>query len=299
LTRIGYVDEPHQPWTGPGEVRWEDGRWPATAWPDVVQRAIAAIESGTADKVVLARDQWALARRPFDVRAVAARLAAVYPTCWTYAVDGMVGATPELLAGSACGRVTSRVLAGTIRRTDDHAANLARAAILAKSSKDLEEHQFALASVARSLAPFTDELSVPKTPYVMHLANVMHLASDVSGVLGDTGAGWPASLELAAALHPTAAVCGTPTQAARRLLTQLEDVDRGRYAGPVGWMNTGGAGEWGIALRGAQLGRDRRRAHLFAGGGIVRASVPADELAETEAKFAAIRGALADFSDIT
>jgi menaquinone-specific isochorismate synthase len=254
---------------------------------------VKTIEAGHADKVVLARDEWVETDRPLDLRTVASRLAATFPTCWTYCVDGLIGATPELLVRSSHGLVTSRVLAGTIRRTADDGANLAQAAALARSSKDLEEHKFAVASVAQSLAAFTDELSVPEVPYVLHLANVMHLASDVAGVLRGQGElDRPLSLDIAGALHPTAAVCGTPTAPALRVLTALEGADRGRYAGPVGWMNAAGDGEWGIALRGAQTSPGRRRARLFAGGGIVRASVPEEELAETEAKFAAMRGAL-------
>jgi menaquinone-specific isochorismate synthase len=291
MTRIGEATQAPQDWGTPGAVHREDGTWPAREWPGVIRRGIEAIEAGVADKVVLARDQWAVAERPFDLRAIADWLATAYPTCWTYAVDGMVGATPELLVRMAHGLVTSRVLAGTIRRTDDDAANLARAAALARSSKDLEEHEFAVASVARSLAGFTEELSVPEVPYVLHLPNVMHLASDLAGVLPATGPR-PNALDAANALHPTAAVCGTPTAAARRLLADLEGTDRGRYAGPVGWINAAGDGEWGIALRGAQMSPDRTRAQLFAGGGIVRASVPGEELSETEAKFAAMRTAL-------
>jgi isochorismate synthase len=279
-------------WGWPGVVRWGEGERRAEEWPGTISEAIRAIEAGEADKVVLARDEWAIADQPFDLRAVADHLARAYPSCWTYGIGGMVGATPELLVRSSHGLVTSRVLAGTIQQTDDDVANLARAAALARSSKDLEEHEFAVASVAQSLAEFTEELSVPEVPYVLHLANVMHLASDVAGVLRQ-GEERPSSLRLAGALHPTAAVCGTPTDAARRLLARLEGSDRGGYAGPVGWINAAGDGEWGIALRGAQLSADRRRARLFAGGGIVRASVPEAELAETEAKLAPMRSALA------
>src|SRR5699024_3316220 len=128
----------------------------------------------------------------------------------------MVGATPELLVRSEKGLVTSRVLAGTIRRTGGEEADLARAAVLAHSSKDLEEHEYAVTSVADALRPFCQSLNVPETPFVLHLPNVLHLASDVTGVLcTTTGNGYaPSSLSLAEALHPTAAVCGTPTAAA-------------------------------------------------------------------------------------
>jgi len=208
----------------------------------------------------------------------------------------MVGATPELLVRSEKGLVTSRVLAGTIQRTGDDDADVAHAAMLARSSKDLEEHEYAVASVAAALEPFCSSTNVPDVPFVLHLPNVLHLASDVTGVLAGRigeGDGAPSSLALAAALHPTAAVCGTPTAAARALIREIEGMDRARYAGPVGWLGADGDGEWGIALRSAEIDpTDPRRLRLFAGCGIVAASDPADELAESEAKFAPMRGAL-------
>jgi menaquinone-specific isochorismate synthase len=238
-----------------------------------------------------------------DPRWLLARLAAAYEACWTFSVDGMVGATPELLVRSEKGLVTSRVLAGTIRRagaSDDEA--LLRAAHLARSSKDLEEHEYAVASVAQALAPFCSSMNVPDAPFVLHLPNVMHLASDVTGVLARGGsragstradAAGPTSLALAAALHPSAAVCGTPTGVARALIREIEGMDRGRYAGPVGWLGADGDGEWGIALRSAELSpADPRTVRLFAGCGIVAASDPAAELAESEAKLEPLRFAL-------
>jgi menaquinone-specific isochorismate synthase len=269
------------------------GHHTARQWPHVVSLALEAIRRGDVEKVVLARDVLAEGQSPVDVRTVVDRLTAGYPDCWTFAVDGLVGATPELLIRSARGLVTSRVLAGTIRRTGDDHADLARAATLARSSKDLEEHQFAVESVVQGLTPFVDELSVPDGPSVLHLPNVMHLATDVVGDLTGRADGTsPSSLELAGALHPTAAVCGTPRDAAFRLIGTLEGASRGRYSGPVGWMGADGSGEWGIALRCAQFSPDRRAARLWAGGGIVGASVPDDELAETEAKLMPMRGAL-------
>ena len=150
-------------------------------------------------------------------------------------------------------------------------------------------------SVGDALAPFCSSTNVPDVPFVLHLPNVLHLASDVTGVLAhhDGGAG-PSSLALAAALHPTAAVCGTPTVAARALIAEVEGMDRGRYAGPVGWVGADGDGEWGIALRSAELDPDDpHRLRLFAGCGIVAASDPAAELAESEAKLEPMRHALA------
>jgi len=282
---------PRVPPHDPGEVVYADEH--AADWQDVVAHGIAAVRAGEVDKVVLARDVEARTQRPLDARWVLDRLAAQYPSCWTFSVDGMLGATPELLVRSEKGLVTSRVLAGTIRRTGDDAADVARAAILAHSSKDLEEHEYAVSSVAHALEPFCSSTNVPDVPFVLHLPNVLHLASDVTGVLAGTDGNHPTSLALAAALHPTAAVCGTPTQAARELIARVEGMDRGRYAGPVGWFGADGDGEWGIALRSAQVDPDdARRVRLFAGCGIVAASDPAAELAESEAKLVPMRYAL-------
>jgi menaquinone-specific isochorismate synthase len=278
----------------PPPMRESPGPVPAAAWPDVVRRAMRLIAAGGIDKVVLARSVVARALGGvIDPAALLAFLAGRYRDTWTFSVDGLIGATPELLIRSSRGLVTSRVLAGTIRRGDCDQANLARAAALARSSKDLDEHEFAVASVVAALEPFVEELSAPDAPSVLHLPNVMHLATDVVGELRRTRSGrLPGALELAAALHPSAAVCGTPREAAADVIGQLEGMDRGRYSGPVGWIDANGAGEWGIALRCAQLSPDRREARLWAGGGIVAASDPEAELAETEAKLAPMRQAL-------
>jgi menaquinone-specific isochorismate synthase len=132
-------------------------------------------------------------------------------------------------------------------------------------------------------------MNVPEAPFVLHLSNVMHLATDVAGVLADD----TSSLALAAALHPSAAVCGTPAAVADAVIAELEHMDRGRYAGPVGWMDASGDGEWGIALRCGRLDPDDgSRMRLYAGCGIVAGSVPEDEVAESDAKFVPMRDAL-------
>src|SRR4029077_1946559 len=168
--------------------------------------AIRRIDGGALDKVVLARDLEARTVDPVDPRWVLRRLAQRAPACWTFNVDGLLGATPELLVRCEKGLVTSRVLAGTIRRTGDDDHDLALAASLARSSKDLEEHEYAVRSVADALARHCSSMNVPEAPFVLHLSNVMHLATDVAGVLVDDAS----SLTLAASLHPSAAVCGTP-----------------------------------------------------------------------------------------
>jgi menaquinone-specific isochorismate synthase len=280
---------PQPPPGDPGEVTYADGARSAPEWEGVVAEAIRRIAGGTVEKVVLARDLYARTLRPVDERWLLGRLAERYPRCWTFSVDGLVGATPELLVRREKGLVHSRVLAGTIRRTGDDERDLALAASLARSSKDLEEHEYAVRSVADALTPHCSSMNVPETPFVLHLANVMHLATDVAGVLSDS----TTSLRLAAALHPSAAVCGTPTSAAAALITDLEGMDRDRYAGPVGWMDADGDGEWGIALRCARTdAADPHQVRLFAGCGIVAGSDPEAELAESSAKLIPIRDAL-------
>ncbi|WP_159791719.1 isochorismate synthase [Puerhibacterium puerhi] len=289
------ADGARTPVAEPGVVTVDDGAVPGGEWKQVVAAAVGRIQAGDLEKVVLARDVVATTEHPVDPRWLLRRLAAGYESTWTFSVAGMVGATPELLVRSEKGLVASRVLAGTIRRepgmSDDDA--LLHAAQLARSPKDHEEHEHAVVSVARALEPFCTSMNVPEQPFVLHLPNVMHLASDVTGVLDRTDGRAPSSLALAAALHPSAAVCGTPTVAARDLIREIEGMDRDRYAGPVGWTGADGDGEWGIALRSAELDpADPRRVRLFAGCGIVAASDPAAELAESEAKLVPMRFAL-------
>ena len=270
----------------PADVTFADGTMPGAEWESVVAEAVQRIQAGELDKVVLARDLVAESATPLDVRWPLQRLAERYAACWTFHVDGLFGATPEMLVRRERGLVTSRVLAGTIRRTGDDAHDLALAASLARSSKDLEEHEYAVRSVAESLAPHCSSMNVPESPFVLHLPNVMHLATDVAGVIDDA----TSSIGLAAALHPSAAVGGTPTSDAVDLIAEIEGMDRGRYAGPVGWIDGRGDGEWGIALRSASV--DRGTVRLYAGCGIVADSDPAAELAESQAKLIPVRDSL-------
>ena len=281
---------PADPADPPQGLRFSDGALSGADWATAVNQAVRHIGAGALEKVVLARDLVAQADDRIDPRWPLGRLADGYPGCWTYHVDGLVGATPELLVRRERGLVTSRVLAGTIRRTGDDEHDLALAAALARSSKDLEEHEYAVRSVADRLAPHCSNVYVPEAPFVLHLPNVMHLATDVTGVLGDSHGGGASALALASALHPSAAVGGTPTAVALETLTDLERMDRDRYAAPVGWMDADGDGEWGIALRCGRLDGDRAR--LFAGCGIVAGSQADAELAEAQAKFVPVRDAL-------
>jgi len=185
--------------------------------------------------------------------------------------------------------VTSRVLAGTIPKTGDDGKDLALAASLARSSKDLEEHEYAVRSVADALEPFCSSTNVPESPFVLHLANVMHLATDVTGALIESKQHIDA-FSLLQSLRPSAAVCGTPRGAAFDLITEIEGMSRGRYAGPVGWIDASGDGELGIALRSGQIRGNEIR--IFAGCGIVAGSDPDKELEESSAKMIAMRSAL-------
>ncbi len=272
-----------------GNVRWHDGSLPAPQWEQAVAAAVAAIKAGRLRKVVLARDLYATADQPIDPRILLRRLAARYPECYTFACDGMVGATPELLIQQTGREVSALVLAGTTPRGGNPAEDEALGAELLASAKNTEEHSYAVASMRDTLGPLCDTLDVEARPAMLKLPNLQHLGTRVRGTLAPTGTPRSA-LALAAAVHPTAAVCGTPTGAAFELIRELEHMDRERYAGPVGWVDAEGNGEWGIALRCAQL--SGRSARLFAGCGIVAGSDPAAELAEAQVKFRPMRGAL-------
>jgi menaquinone-specific isochorismate synthase len=301
VTVTGEADEdravvetsPQEAATSIGRLAYADGALDPVAWCGAVAAAVARIDAGELDKVVLARDLLVSADRPLDPRRLLLRLAERFPDTWTFAVDNLLGATPELLLRRTGRVLESRVLAGTAPRgagaDDERLADGLRTSV-----KDHAEHAYAVNSLADALRPFVDELAVPERPQLLTLPNVRHLASDVHGRQrdgDDTGL-----LELVGAVHPTAAVCGSPTATAARVIADLEGMDRGRYAGPVGWLDARGDGEFGLALRCAQLtGADEgRQARLFAGCGIVSGSDPVAELAETQAKLAAFQAALED-----
>jgi menaquinone-specific isochorismate synthase len=294
LTTIGAPADPDAsvPVGRSGPVRWHDGSLSAPAWEQAVAAAVTTIKAGRLRKAVLARDLYATAAQDLDVRALLRRLAGRYPDCYTFACGGLVGATPELLIRREAAEISALVLAGTTPRGRDAAEDAALGAALLTSAKNTEEHAYAATGVRDVLAPLCGELTVDARPHLLRLANVQHLATALTGTLaagGSTGP-VPSALAIAAALHPTAAVCGTPADAAMELIRELEGMDRRRYAGPVGWLDARGNGEWGIALRCAEL--DGPRARLFAGAGIVAGSDPEAELAEVQAKFRPMQDAL-------
>lgn len=266
---------------------FREGKQSRSGFASAVTRTVSEIEAGAAEKVVMARDIVFDVDAGFDIRNTLAKLAERYPTCWTYSVDGTFGASPELLVRVSHGQVSARVLAGTAGRGTDPGVDLAISQALAASHKNLEEHRFAVDSLVHALEPFCDHVDADTEPFSLSLPNVWHLASDVHGVLKEEAS----VLDLASALHPTAAVAGTPRASAQELIHELEPFDRGRYAGPVGWIGSDGDGEWAIALRGGQLGEGSITA--YAGCGIVAESEAESELAETDLKFQPIIGSLA------
>lgn len=296
-------DESAAPSPEPYGPHWSATLGPGLLLPDAYQQAvragIEAIVAGEVEKVVLARDLIGTIPAGADLRRLVRALATNYPDTWTFAVDGLIGASPETLITVDHGTVTARVLAGTTPRGADADEDAAAAHALEASRKDLDEHRFAVTSVVEALAPLTRDLVAPDEPHLLELPNLWHLATDVSGRLSNGAS----ALDLVRVLHPTAAVAGTPTDAALAVIRRLEPFDRGRYAGPVGWIDARGDGEWAIALRCAQIGAEPQRhaaaysdtipvvAH--AGAGIVAASDPETELLETRVKFRPIVDALA------
>lgn len=296
ITRISVRDEAEQVET-PFETPEPIGERPRAtlaaaslsreSFTATVGQAVQAIKSGRVEKVVIARDATASIPPDADRRALLRELADRYPDCLTFAVDGLVGASPETLVSVHAHEASARVLAGSTERGTGSADDAASAARLATSQKDLDEHAFAVRSVLDSLTPHVRAITASELPFTLKLPNLWHLATDIEMQLGDGAS----ALDLVAALHPTAAVAGSPRDAALELIAELEPFDRGRYAGPVGWIDQDGDGEWVIALRCARIDDDGLLT-AYAGAGIVIDSDPDSELAETRMKFRPIADAL-------
>jgi isochorismate synthase len=261
------------------------------AYEDAVRRAVSRIDGGELRKVVLARTIEVTADRALDPKLLASRLRAVDPDAYTFAGptdEGvLVGASPELLVSRRGREVRSNPLAGSAPRSGDAEEDRANADALIGSSKEQEEHAIVVEAIAETLRPFCEELAWDPEPVLRETPNVWHLSTRFRGALREPA---PTALDLVGALHPTPAVAGEPREAALATIDELEPFDRGRYAGPVGWVDAEGDGEWAIALRCAELRGGR--AILYAGAGIVAGSEPARELEETERKFRAFLDAL-------
>ena len=260
---------------------------PHDDWQRTVADAIAAIADGRLDKVVVAREVLVEANRPIVVPDVLERLRALYPACVVFAVDGFIGASPELLVERRGTAVRSHPLAGTFPRSGDPHADELLAAELVASVKDQREHRFVIDEIDRVLRARCTALDVPAEPTIMQLRNVLHLGTEIAGTLRAPA---PTALELAAELHPTPAVAGTPTADALAWLDEHEGMARGRYAGPVGWVDAAGDGMFAVGIRSAEV--DGARARLFAGVGIVEGSEPQRELVETQLKLQALLAAV-------
>jgi menaquinone-specific isochorismate synthase len=260
---------------------------PHAQWKLLVAQAVAQMGQGPFTKVVLARRVDVVANRPFVLPETLSRLANLYPSCAVFHVEGFIGASPETLVRRTGLDVLSHPLAGTVARSGDTATDAALLAGLMASGKDRHEHQLVVDQIAAKLRPLCQHLEVPPVPSVLALRNVSHLGTELRGTLADGSA---SSLALAALLQPTAAVGGLPTEAALSWQRHNEGFDRGTYAGPVGWVDSRGDGEWALGLRSADV--SGCRATLYAGNGIVAASVPDAELAETQLKLQALLAAL-------
>lgn len=282
--------EPTAPST-PQELDLQPGRLTREGFRRAVEVALQRIVAGELEKVVIARDLLATGAEPIDLPGVIVRLLEANPQAMIFQVDGMFGASPELLIRRAGTQLTSRVLAGSIPATGVGSTDSLAAAQLANSAKDTAEHDYAVRSVGEKLATVAHVRIAPTK--VITLTTIQHLATDITGELRVPAADQaPGALALAELVHPSAAVCGTPTPTAAKVIAALEGFDRGRYAGPVGWMDDTGDGAFAIALRCGQLSDDATSVRLYAGGGIVPGSVPLDELAETAQKFLPVYQAL-------
>lgn len=283
---------PRRPLSGPGrrcppdDFRLTAAR-PHDRWLEVIAEAVEAIGRGRLRKVVLAREVTVEANRPILPLDVLGRLRSLYPSCMLFSVEGFVGASPELLVARSGDLVRAQPMAGTIPRSGDPVVDARLAAGLLASDKDREEHALVVDEVAAGLVPYCVSLDVPAEPSIIPLRNVSHLGTLLTGRLSSAA---PSALGLANLLHPTPAVAGTPTTEALAYIAAVEGLDRGRYAGPVGWVDARGDGEWAVGVRSAEL--EGTRARLFAGVGVVGDSVPEAELAETQLKLQALLAAV-------
>ncbi len=292
VTRVGGdgatpTPQPAPPPTPPSTTYTVSSARPAAWWCDLVSRATKDIAGGGLHKVVLAREVDVTSDGPIPTGPVVSRLRASYPGCIVFSVDGFVGASPELLVARTGDLVRAHPMAGTAPRGGDPTTDARLAASLLASVKDRQEHQVTIDMVHDTLLPWCSYLDYEAEPSVVAVANVQHLATLVEGRLSTPP---PSVLEMVAALHPTPAVGGWPIAEALEWITAYEQLDRRRYAGPVGWVDARGNGAFAVGVRCAELEGPTGR--LYAGGGILVDSDPAAELAETQVKLQALLAAI-------
>lgn len=279
LTPPAPRDWPPAPAASLRETAAPDAR---AAWTRAVlsTTSLVADPSSGIEKVVLSRAVDMVADRELDQCRIAAWLAERHTDCWTYAIEGLVGATPELLVEAGRGLFRCRILAGTrTPRWEDE---------LLGDPKERHEHELSVSSVTGRLREAGLRAAHIDGPFLLRLPNVTHLATDITATLGPQ----TSSAQITDVLFPTAAICGTPRESAFTQIQRVEGLDRGRFSGPVGWIAPDGSGQWGLALRCAQLSPGSRRARIFAGAGILPSSQPDKEWHETQAKMAPMREAL-------
>ncbi len=273
--------DPHP--TAPPRIR---SARPPREFEAAVEAATARIEAGELSKVVLAREVIVEAGAAHDPAALFGALREQFPSCFCFCCGtpeaAFVGASPELLVRRSGASVSTVALAGSTRRSSDPAVDDHLAEQLLRSDKDRREQRIVVRRIVRALRPHAVWVEAAAEPEIVKVANIQHLATPVIAQLAEPHS----AIELAGLLHPTPAVGGEPWPEAAATIAELERMDRGWYAAPVGWMDATEDGEFCVALRSALL-RDRE-AHLFAGVGVVAGSDPAAELAETEVKLGAL-----------
>jgi isochorismate synthase len=262
---------------------------PVRQYLDAVTAARDAVRAGLLAKAVIAREVAVRCDVPIDVHAVLLRLKATFGSSYRYSVDGLIGASPELLVSLQGDTVRSHPLAGTASRSGDPDTDRRAAEGLLASTKNQIEHRVVIDMIYDTLLPWCSYLDWEPEPSVLTVANVQHLATAMEGRLSTPR---PDVLELVEALCPTPALGGFPRDKALDLIHRVEGFDRGRYGGAVGWVDATGDGTFAVTIRCAELSDDRFSARLVAGGGIVAGSEPLDELAETQAKLQAMLSAI-------
>ncbi|MBI5088831.1 MAG: isochorismate synthase [Actinobacteria bacterium] len=262
---------------------------PVDRYLAAVVRARDAVRDGSLVKAVIARELAVTSPEPIDLHGVLLRLRASFGSSYRYSVDGLVGASPELLVQVEGNVVQSHPLAGTAPRTGDPDTDARIAAELLASTKNQVEHRVVIDMIHETLLPWCSYLDWEPEPSILTVANVQHLRTIMEGRLSEPR---PNVVELVRALSPTPALGGYPQAEALALIAEAEGFDRGRYGGAVGWIDAAGDGTWAVAIRCAELSPDRCSARLVAGGGIVAESDPLAELAETQAKFQAMLSAI-------
>jgi isochorismate synthase len=254
-----------------------------------VTAARDAVRAHALTKAVIARPIIVRSSDPIDVAAVLKRLRASFGSSYRFSIDGFIGASPELLVEVDGPIVRSHPLAGTAPRTGDVDNDARIAEELIASTKNQIEHRVVIDVVHDTLLPWASYLDWEPEPSIVTVANVQHLGTRMEGMLSQPG---PSVVDLVRALSPTPALGGHPREAAIDLIRKVEGFERGRYGGAVGWVDAAGNGTWAVAIRCAEIAEDRCSARLVAGGGIVADSDPLAELAETQAKFQAMLGAI-------